>query len=311
MTDQLRGKALVAWLIVCIVWGSTYLAIRIGVAHLPPFLFAGVRFVIAGLLLGAGVRLAGHRFPDGPRDWARNVGVGLLLLGGGNLAVVWAEQFTPSGLVSVFVVTATAWTALADVLIPGGAVRFSARLVGGLALGLVGCVLLFGLSPAELRAADWRGPLALTGGCICWALGSVWSTRQPTRATPYAASAVQMLAAGSALTLGGTLLGEWPAFQLTREGVGALLYLIVVGSFIAFTAYMYALEHASATLVGTYAYVNPVVAVLLGWAVLAEPVTPRMLLGMAVIAVAVAWLQLGGRAARGAAPAPADAARAR
>jgi drug/metabolite transporter (DMT)-like permease len=295
VNEQLRGKALAAWLIVCVVWGSTYLAIRIGVAHLPPFLFAGVRFLIAGVLLAAGARLAGHRFPRARADWRRNAGVGLLLLGVGNIAVVWAEQFTASGLASVFVVTATTWTAAFDVLIPGGTTRCTPRLVSGLLLGLVGCVLLVGITPAELAAADWRGPAALTVGCIAWSLGSVWSKREPTEASPYAASAVQMLAAGTVLTLVGTLRGEWSRFVLDGPAIGALVYLIIFGSLVAFTAYMYALQHASATIVGTYAYVNPVVAVLLGRAFAGEAVTTRMLLGMTVIAGAVAWLQLGER----------------
>lgn len=295
MTEQLRGKALIAWMIVCTVWGSTYLAIKIGVTTLPPFLFGGVRFVIAGAVLTLGAKLAGHAFPTTRADWIRNAGIGVLLLAGGNSGVVYAEQFTPSGLTSVILVGATVWTALADVLIPGGTTRFTPRLVGGLVLGLVGTVTLIGLSPAELAAADWRGPIALTGACIAWAVGSVWSRRQPSAATPYAASGVQMLVGGTVLCLTGTLAHEWPRFVLTRENGAALAYLIVAGSLIGFTAYMYALEHASATIVGTYAYVNPIVAVLLGWLLLHEAVTPRMLLGIAIIAAAVAWLQLGGR----------------
>ncbi len=298
MSDQLRGRALVAWVICCIVWGSTYLAIRVGVERLPVFLFGGVRFVIAGLILAAITMYAGHAFPRRPADWVRNVGVGFLLLTIGNAGVVYAEQFTPAGITSVIVVGATVWTALFDALIPGGTTRLTPRLVGGLVLGLAGTVILMEIDPADLAAVDWRGPIALTVASIGWALGSVWSKRQPTEATPYAASAVQMLGGGALLCLIGTVRNEWPHFVLDAQGGGAMLYLILVGSLIGFTAYMYALQHASATIVGTYAYVNPVVAVLLGWALLSEPVTTRMLAGMAVIALAVAWLQLGGRRAR-------------
>ncbi|MGH9262375.1 MAG: EamA family transporter, partial [Acidimicrobiales bacterium] len=170
----LRGKALVAYLLVCVFWGSTYLAIRIGVAELPPFLFAGVRFVVAGALLAAGALALGDRLPRDRIAWRTNAVVGVLLFAGGNAFVVWAEQFTPSGIASVFVVTVALWMAFFDASIPGGQATLGWRIVLGLAIGFVGSTLLVGATPRQLLAADLRGPGALTLASAFWALGSVY-----------------------------------------------------------------------------------------------------------------------------------------
>src|SRR6185437_10351431 len=159
----LRGKALVAYLLVCLFWGSTYLAIRIGVGVFPPFLFAGVRFFIAGVLLLTGALLFGDKLPGSLKDWIVLSVVGLFLLTGGNAMVVWAEQYTPSGVASIFVVTVALWMAFFDAVIPGGAGRISLRVIAGLLVGFAGTILLVGASPAALLHADLRGPIALTG----------------------------------------------------------------------------------------------------------------------------------------------------
>ncbi len=150
----LRGKALVAYLVVCVFWGSTYLAIRVGVGVLPPFLFAGLRFVLAGaLLLGLALAL-GDTLPRRAVDWRTQAIVGVLLLAGGNAFVVWAEQYTPSGIASIFVVTVALWMAFFDAIIPGGAGDLNWRVVAGLLLGFLGTALLVGASPAEILRAD-------------------------------------------------------------------------------------------------------------------------------------------------------------
>ncbi len=288
----LRGKALVAYLVVCVFWGSTYLAIRVGVGVLPPFLFAGLRFVLAGaLLLGLALAL-GDTLPRRAVDWRTQAIVGVLLLAGGNAFVVWAEQYTPSGIASIFVVTVALWMAFFDAIIPGGAGDLNWRVVTGLLLGFLGTALLVGASPAEILRADLRGPIALTAASAAWSLGSVYGKRHPTEASPYVGAALQMLAGGAAVALVGTALGEWSRWHLTPRGVGAVAYLVVFGSLLGYTAYTYALRHASPTIVGTYAYVNPVIAVLLGWLILNEPVTARTFLAMALIVGAVVWIQL-------------------
>src|SRR5690242_8119768 len=288
----LRGRALVAYLVVCVVWGSTYLAIRVGVGVLPPFLFAGLRFVMAGALLLAVALALGDTLPRRAVDWRTQAIVGVLLLAGGNAFVVWAEQYIASGIASIFVVAVALWMAFFDAIIPGGSGDLNWRVVAGLILGFLGTTLLVGASPAEILRADLRGPIALTCASASWSIGSVYGKRHKTETSPYVGAAIQMLAGGTATALVGTLLGEWSRWHLTGRGVGALSYLVVFGSIIGYSAYTYALRNASPTIVGTYAYVNPVIAVLLGWLILSEPVTPRTFLAMALTVGAVVWIQL-------------------
>lgn len=289
----LKGKALVAYLLVCLFWGSTYLAIRIGVGVLPPFLFAGLRFLIAGGLLTGVVLALGDRLPRRARDWRTLAIVGTLLLAGGNALVVWAEQYTASGVASIFVVTVALWMAFFDTIIPGGPEggALGWRVIIGLIVGFVGTALLVGASPREILQADLRGPIALTAASAFWSLGSVYAKRHPTETSSYVAAGIQMLVGGAVVALVGMGLGEWGAWHLTATGAGAIAYLVVFGSIVGYTAYAYALRHASATIVGTYAYVNPIIAVLLGWLILDEPVTARTFLAMALILGAVVWIQ--------------------
>src|SRR5436189_1202289 len=294
----LRGKPLIAYLVVCVFWGSTYLAIRVGVGVLPPFLFAGLRFLVAGVLL-LGIALAlGDRLPRRAVDWRTSAIVGLFLLSGGNAFVVWAGQFTASGIASIFVVTGALWMAFFDAIIPGGSGDLSWRVVAGLLLGFAGTALLVGATPAQILHADLRGPIALTLASASWSLGSVYAKRHPTEASPYVGAALQMIVGGGAVALVGFALGEWSAWHLTPRGLGAIAYLVVFGSILGYSAYTYALRHASPTIVGTYAYVNPVIAVLLGWLILAEPVTARTFLAMALILGAVVWIQFSHKIGR-------------
>jgi drug/metabolite transporter (DMT)-like permease len=296
VTAALRGKALVAWLLVCLLWGSTYLAIKVGVGVLPPFLFAGLRFLTAGVLLFGGALLFGHHLPVRWQDWRDPAIVGVLLLAGGNAFVVWAEQYTPSGVASVFVVTVALWMAFFDAVIPGGSGALSWRVIIGLLVGFLGTVFLVGANPREILATDLRGPIALTSAAMSWSLGSVYGKRHPTASSPYVNAAIQMLAGGTVVTLVGTTLGEWSAWHLHARGALAMGYLVVFGSIVGYSAYTYALRHAPATVVGTYAYVNPVIAVLLGWLVLHEVISGRMVVAMAMILAAVLWIQLSHKA---------------
>ena len=288
----LKGKALIAYLIVCVFWGSTYLAIKVGVGELPPFLFAGLRFLIAGLLLLGIARAMGYKLPSRAVDWRTLAIVGLFLLTAGNAFVVWAEQYTASGVASVFVVTVAIWTAFFDAIVPGGSGDLTWRVVAGLILGFIGTALLVGATPAEILKADLRGPLALTVASCSWSFGSVYAKRHPTEVSPYIAASIQMIVGGAVVALFGTAMGEWRSWHLTLRGAGAIAYLVVFGSILGYSAYAYALKHASATIVGTYAYVNPVIAVLLGWLLLSEPITTRTIVAMTLIAVAVVWIQL-------------------
>lgn len=288
---MLRGKVLLAYLVVCLAWGSTYIAIRIGVRSIPPLLFGGVRFLTAGVVLLAVARAAGQALPTRLADWRTLAIVGLLLLAGGNTAVIVAEQFTPAGVASVFAAMSVVWTAFFEALSARSASGLSRRVVAGLALGVLGTVVLVGLTPSELRHADWRGPAILTAGSALWAFGAVYYKRHHPETGPYIGAAVQMLAAGVAVTAGGLLLGEATGLHVSASGVEALVYLIVVGSLVGYTCYNYALSHAPATIVSTYTYVNPVVAVLLGWAMLGERIEARTIVGMLIVLAAVVGTQ--------------------
>ena len=297
----LRGKALIAYLVVCVFWGSTYLAIRVGVGVLPPFLFAGMRFLIAGGLVLAVALALGDKLPRRAVDWRTQAIVGVLLLAGGNAFVVWAEQYTASGIASIFVVTVALWMAFFDAIIPGGSGDLNWRVVAGLLLGFLGTSLLVGANPAEILRSDLRGPIALTCASAAWSLGSVYGKRHRTETSPYVGAALQMIAGGATVVVVGTALGEWSRWHLTARGAGAIAYLVVFGSILGYSAYTYALRHASPTIIGTYAYVNPVIAVLLGWLILREPVTARTFLAMALIVGAVLWIQLSHKIGRTAA----------
>ena len=205
---------------------------------------------------------------------------------------MWSEQYIGSGIASIFVVTVAMWTALFDAIIPGGQGELNWRIVAGLLLGFLGTVLLVGATPAQILAADKRGPIALTMASASWALGTVYAKRHPTQSSPYMGAAFQMIVGGGTVALVGTILGEWPAWHLSARGIGAIAYLVVFGSILGFSAYSYPLRHASATIVGSYAYVNPVIAVLLGWLLLHEPVGGRTFIAMAMILGAVLWIQL-------------------
>jgi len=183
--------------------------------------------------------------------------------------------------------------------VDGGSGDLNWRVVTGLLLGFLGTALLVGASPAEILRADLRGPIALTCASASWSLGSVYSKRHRTETSPYVGAAIQMIAGGAAIALVGTVLGEWSRWHLTPKGAGAIAYLVVFGSILGYSAYTYALRHASPTIVGTYAYVNPVIAVLLGWLILREPVSARTFVAMALILGAVVWIQFSHKLAVG------------
>lgn len=279
----------------CVVWGSTYLAIRIGVEVLPPGLFAGVRHFIAGMLLFIVARSFGTPTPIRRSDLVHTAIIGLLLLFVANGLVVWAEQHVESGPTAIFVVTVSLWMALFDALIPGSRKRPTWWQAAGLGVGFLGCLLLVGANVEEFREADWRGPVALVAASAAWALGSIYAQRRPVGTGPYITSALQMTFGGAALILFGSAMGEWSRWVLDPRGAGALVYLILFGSIVGFTSYLYVLRHMSATMAGTYVYANTVVAVLLGRLVLDEPVTGRTLAAMTLVLGAVVWVRAAER----------------
>jgi drug/metabolite transporter (DMT)-like permease len=279
--------------IVYLVWGSTYLAIRIAIETLPPFLMAATRFLVAGSALfvfsTAIRRGGGAKDPIGPAQWRAAAIVGGALLLGGNGGVVWAEQRIASGVAALLVAMLPLWMAILDRVCFGR--RLSRRGGLGLALGFSGLVLLVGR--IDRGGVDPLGALVCVLASFSWAAGSVYARTAPLPHRPLVATAMEMLAGGALLAVVGVAAGELGRVQLEAfsvRSVLALAYLIVFGSLLAFSAYIWLLHSAPLPLVATYAYVNPVVAVLLGWALLDEPITPQMILAGAIIVIAVALI---------------------
>ena len=274
---------LLAYAIVYVVWGSTYLAIRFAIETIPPLVMTGARFLMAGGLLFVVLALRGEALPT-RREWAGGAVVGALMLGAGVGGVSWAEQRIPSGVAALLVTLMPIWMVLLEWLRTRE--RPSAAAFVGLALGFLGVSLL--LSPQELitgAPTDGVGATVVLVGSLFWAFGSVYGASIPRAANPFMAAATQMLTAGVLLALVGVGAGE----RIAWAGIGwrsavAWGYLVVFGSLIAFTAYTWLLRVDRASRVGTYAYVNPVVAVLLGWSLADEPLTPRVI-GAAVTVI--------------------------
>jgi len=290
-----RFALLSAFAIVYVVWGSTFLAIRFAIETLPPFLMASARFLVAGSLLYAWSRLVNGAGAPTSAHWRATAGVGVLLLLGGNGLLVWSEQRIPSGVAALLVGTVPCFMVLIDWLRPGGS-RPTGLVVAGLLLGVLGLAWLVG--PDRLLGggrADLIGTVVVVAGSFSWALGSVYSRYAATPASPFLSTAMQMLGGGAALLLLSVLLGEPWAFDVSDvslRSVLGVLYLIVLGSIVAFSAYIWLLRASTPTRVSTYAYVNPVIAVILGWALAGEALTTRMIVAAIVIVSGVALITL-------------------
>jgi len=278
-----------ALLVIYLVWGSTYLAIRWGIETIPPFTMAGTRYLVAGGVLLAWVKLRGA-----PRVTFRDLGpaflTGGLMLLCGNGGVVWAEQRIASGLAALLIAVEPLFIVLLQATLPQERRRPSALALVGVAFGIAGVILLVG--PVSLGGAqvDLRGATAVLVAAFAWALGSLLSRNFAPPASPLQATALQMLAGGVLLGGAAGVTGEWARFSpalVSGRSLAAVAYLVVFGSIVAFTAYIWLLRAASPALVSTYAFVNPVVAVFLGWVLADETVTLRMLLAAAVIIAAV------------------------
>jgi drug/metabolite transporter (DMT)-like permease len=278
-----------AFAAVYIFWGSTYTAIRVGVAQMPPLLLAGTRFLIAGAVLLAWCRWRRLRLVWAPKDMLLLCLIGLLLLGAGNVGLVYAEQAVPSGLASLLYAVIPLYVALIEMLLPGGE-PLPVRGWLGMALGFAGLVALLWPSLRNGLAGDrarlWA-VIALLAGALCWSVGSVVSRRARLRVNSFVAAAWQMLAAGACSTLLGTLLGQWPRFHLNAAALWSQAYLITCGSLLGYSGYIYLLEHVPVGKVASYAYVNPVVAVLLGILLLHERPPAEEFVGMAAVLLAV------------------------
>lgn len=288
--DSKRNDILliVAFAAIYILWGSTYLAIKYVIETLPPFISTGARFLLAGATLFIVGRFSKDYEKPTPAQWRASAVVGVLLFLGGTGGVVIAEHHITSGLAALLVATEPLWIVLLSWLWLKGA-RPDWKVALGLLIGFVGVYFLIDGNSAGHAASGNNhlfGMVLVIAAALCWATGSIYGVRAPTSKSPVLASGMQMVAGGSALLLVGTLTGEWAGFEITGVSINswlALAYLLVFGSLIAFTAYSWLLKNARPAAVATYAYVNPVIAVILGWAIAGESFTGRMLFGAGVI----------------------------
>jgi len=290
MNAPSRTALLTAFATIYLVWGSTYLGIRVAVETLPPFLMAGVRFLVAGALL-AGWLAATRGFRATARQWRDNAVIGTFLLLGGNGLVAWAEQFVPSGLTALMIGSTPLMMVLTEWAWPGG--HRPTPVTGvGLILGIAGVAWL--AAPWESPAGGGQnvaGVAAILAACAFWAFGSIYGRRIRNPAEPLTASALQMLGGGGALVLAAVARGDLARLSLAAVSVRswlACVYLVLVGSLVGFSTFVWLMKHCTPARVSTYAYVNPVVAVFLGWLILGEPVSARTLAAAAVIVVSVA-----------------------
>lgn len=306
-----RDRIILGFAAIYILWGSTYLAIRFAVATLPPLLMAGTRHLIAGLILYFIVRRFGGAPRPEMRHWRSAVLLGALLLLGGNGLVSWAEQSVHSGIAALIVAAVPFWMVLLNAAHERHRPRLPVLL--GLALGVAGLVIL--LLP-DFRGASAHvnpaGAVVLLMATFCWATGSLYAHKAPLPKSLFLGIAMEMIAGGACCWIAGLGIGESAALNLdliTLKSVLSLAYLIVFGSLAGFSAYVWLLKVSTPARVSTYAFVNPVIAVLLGWLFAGEAVTPRVLLAGAVIVAAVSLiLYFGARRASQAQPDAADAA---
>jgi drug/metabolite transporter (DMT)-like permease len=288
-TPRERRLAYAAWLLVCLVWGTTYLAIRVALESVPVALLAGLRWMAAGLILAALLPLAGERLPP-VRTWGSIAIAGFLMAVIGNGGVVWAEQYVASGLSAVLVAMVPLWSVLVEVALPRGE-RLRSTTLTGLALGFLGIVVLV-WPELTVEGQDGRlfvaGVVSLQLACLGWALGTSFTKRTTRTSTPFAQSAMQMLLSGVMLIVIGTIAGEWSRLTFTVRTASAMIYLVLFGSVVGYSSFVYALKHLPISTVSLYAYVNPIIAVVLGSLLLGEPFSLRVVAASALVLAGIA-----------------------
>ena len=276
--------AYLAFVTVCLVWGTTYLGIKVALETVPVLLVAGLRWMAAGLLL-CGILLAmGRRLPP-RRLWGSLILLGFLMNVMGNGFVVYAQQYVASGLTAVLIATTPFWSALIERLLPDGD-RFSRRALLGLSIGFAGIVVLVW---PEMSKGGTSGRMFIVGvvaiqvACIGWVIGTAYAKRHELGEDLLPSAGLQMVFSGIILLAGATARGEWADLTFTPRTLGAMLYLSVAGSLIAYSAYIYAIRHMPLSTVSLYAYINPIIAVTLGTAFLGEPLSGRIVLASALV----------------------------
>lgn len=279
-----------AFLTVCVVWGTTYLAITVALETVPVLLVAGLRWMFAGVVLSAVMLATGRGLPK-PRLWAPLALLGFLMNIVGNGFVVYAQQFVASGLTAVLIATTPFWSALIERLLPNGE-RFSKRSLVGLGLGFSGIVVL--LWPQMTNGGAGGRPfvigvIAIQLACVGWVIGTSFAKRHELGDNPFRSTALQMVFSGIMLLSAATAHGDWAQLSFTPRTIVAMLYLSIAGSLVAYSAYIYAIQHLPLQLVSLYAYINPMIAVALGTVLLNEPLSARTLVAAALV-LAGSWI---------------------
>ena len=287
-----QGLAFAAFVTVCIFWGTTYLGIRVAVETIPPILMTGVRYTIAGVVLLVVLKLRGHRIPTDRRTLGHIAIVALLLIAGGNLALVVAEQWVPSGIAALLVATGPFWAAIIEASRRNGERLRAASLIG-MAIGFGGVMLL--LAPGHgTRGIDRGliiGAVLIQFGAIAWQGGSIYAKHALKNVSPLMSAAVQSVIGGVFLDIVGLIAGEASRLHPTPRSLAAWAYLTIAGSIIGYSAYTYAVSKIPITTMSLYTYVNPVVAVILGALILKERLTPLSVLGMVVVLIGMTIVQ--------------------
>ncbi|MFM8534129.1 MAG: EamA family transporter [Acidimicrobiia bacterium] len=276
--------AYLAFFTVCIIWGTTYLAISVALETVPVLLLAGLRWMFAGVVMSVAMLATGRGLPK-PRLWGSLALLGFLMNIVGNGFVVYAQQYVASGLTAVLIATTPFWSALVERGLPNGE-RFSRRSLFGLALGFGGIVVLVWPEMTNGGAGGGAfvlGVIAIQLACIGWVIGTSFAKRHELGDNPFRSTALQMVFSGTMLLTAATAHGDWAQLSFTPRTISAMLYLSIAGSLIAYSAYIYAIQHLPLQLVSLYAYINPMIAVALGTLLLNEPLSTRIVIAAALV----------------------------
>ncbi len=292
MVPETKTKAYLAWAAICLIWGTTYLAIRIGVKDLPPLLFAGFRWFLAGPILFLFLVKKNYHLPEW-NDIKHSTVVGILLLGFGNGFVVFSEQWIPSGLAALLITTVPFWIVGTESFYVKGA-NLNLRIIIGLLSGMAGVMLIFGSNIINIFDSHYfKGVAGLFIAVTCWSFGTIYSKYNTTKVHPLMSAALQMTIAGTVMTLVSIIIGEHRHLSFTTESTLAFIYLLIFGSLIGYGSYIYAIEHLPVSFVSTYAYINPIIAIFLGWLILDEAFNMELLLSAAIILTGVYLVKKG------------------
>ncbi len=290
-----NSKAYLALLVVCFLWGTTYLALRIGVMTFPPFLFSAVRQIIAGLCLLIFLLFTPGKIKATRRDLLRQSVSGILMIALGNGILSWSEKYIPSGLAALVVSVMPIYVILINYA--GGVKKqaMNAQIVFGLLLGAVGVLLIFKDNLSDMKSSAYLGGVLLAFfSCFSWAVGTVYTKQRPSHGNPFLNAAIQFTSGGLLLLVISFFLDDWSEIrQVSTDSILALIYLILFGSIIAYMCYLYALRHLPSGLVSIYAYVNPFIAIILGFIILDEKITRITWLAFLTTLAGVFWINRG------------------